>query len=155
MIVYCAGAIKGDTAYQINYVEMIRFVESMNNTALAELNGKFKFSIPLSDNQIYTRDIKWIDGSELMIAEISGPSLGVGFEISYALFQKEIPVLALVSSDVKKISAMISGCNSELLTVKRYKNVEDMQNIISDYFKNLEQYSDRKGIHFPIHKETY
>jgi nucleoside 2-deoxyribosyltransferase len=127
----------------------------MNNTALAELNGKFKFSIPLSDNQIYTRDIKWIDGSELMIAEISGPSLGVGFEISYALFQKEIPVLALVSSDVKKISAMISGCNSELLTVKRYKNVEDMQNIISDYFKNLEQYSDRKGIHFPIHKETY
>jgi nucleoside 2-deoxyribosyltransferase len=155
MIVYCAGAIKGDTAYQINYVEMIRFVESMNNTALAELNGKFKFSIPLSDNQIYTRDIKWIDGSELMIAEISGPSLGVGFEISYALFQKEIPVLALVSSDVKKISAMISGCNSELLTVKRYKNVEDMQNIISDYFKNLEQYSDRKGIHFPIHKQTY
>jgi nucleoside 2-deoxyribosyltransferase len=155
MIVYCAGAIKGDTAYQINYVEMIRFVESMNNTALAELNGKFKFSIPLSDNQIYTRDIKWIDGSELMIAEISGPSLGVGFEISYALFQKEIPVLALVSSDVKKISAMITGCNSELLTVKRYKNVEDMQNIISDYFKNLEQYSDRKGIHFPIHKETY
>ena len=94
MIVYCAGAIKGDTAYQNNYLEMIRFIESMNHTALAELNGKFKFSIPLSDNQIYTRDIKWVDGSVAMIAEISGPSLGVGFEIAYALFKKEIPVLA-------------------------------------------------------------
>ena len=133
---------------------MIRFIESMNNTALAELNGKFKFSIPLSDNQIYTRDIEWIEGSELMIAEISGPSLGVGFEIAYTIFQKEIPVLALVSSDVEKISAMITGCNSELLTIKRYKNIKDMQNIISDYFKNLEHESDRKGIHQPIHKEA-
>ena len=154
MIIYCAGAIKGDTAYQNNYIEMIRFIESMNHTALAELNGKFNTSIPLSDNQIYTRDIKWIDGSQLMIAEISGPSLGVGFEIAYALFQKEIPVLALVSSDVKKLSAMITGCNSNLLTIKRYKNIEDMQNIISDYFKNLEQESDRKGIHHPVHKEA-
>ena len=73
MIVYCAGAIKGDTTYQNNYIEMIRFIESMNHTALAELNRKFKFSIPLSDNQIYRRDIKWIDGSLAMIAEISGP----------------------------------------------------------------------------------
>jgi hypothetical protein len=154
MIVYCAGAIKGDTTYQNNYIEMIRFVESINHTALAELNGKFNASIPLSDNQIYTRDIKWIEGSVLMIAEISGPSLGVGFEIAYALFQKEIPVLALASSEVEKISAMITGCNSELLTVKRYQNIEDMQNIISDYFKNWEQKSDGKGIHHPVHKQA-
>ena len=154
MIVYCAGAIKGDTTYQNNYIEMIRFIESMNHTPLAELNGKFNAAIPLSDNQIYTRDIKWIDGSVLMIAEISGPSLGVGFEIAYALFQKEIPVLALASSEVEKISAMITGCNSELLTAKRYQNIEDMQNIISDYFKNWEQKSDGKGIHHPVHKQA-
>jgi hypothetical protein len=153
MIVYCAGAIKGDTTYQNNYIEMIRFIESMNHTALAELSGKFKFSIPLSDNQIYTRDIKWIDGSVAMIAEISGPSLGVGFEIAYAIFKKEIPVLALVSSDVEEISAMITGCNSELLTVERYQNIDDMKNIISDYFKNLEHDSDGKGIYNPVHKE--
>ena len=154
MKVYCAGAIKGDTTYQNNYIEMIRFVESMNHTALAELNENFKSSIPLSDNKIYTRDIEWIEESKVMIAEISGPSLGVGFEIAYALFQKEIPVLALVSSDVEKISAMITGCNSELLTIERYQNIEDMQKIISDFFKNLEQDSDGKRIHHPVHKEA-
>ena len=155
MIVYCAGALKGDTTYQNNYKEMIRISESMNHTALAELNKKFKFSIPLNDNQIYKRDIKWIESSELMIAEISGPSLGVGFEIAYAIFKKEIPVLALVSSNVKNISSMITGCNSELLTIKRYKNIEDMQNIISNYFKNLEEESDGKGIHHSVHKQTH
>lgn len=155
MIVYCAGAIKGDIAYQDNYKKMIRFIESIDHTALAELNGNFKFYVPLSDKQIYTRDIKWIESSELVIAEISGPSLGVGFEIAYALFQQKIPVLALVSSEVKKISAMITGCNSRLLTIKRYKNIEDMKNIISNYFKNWEQKSDREGIHFPVHKQTH
>ena len=155
MKVYCAGAIKGDTTYQNNYIEMIRFIESMNHTALAELNGKFNASVPLSDNKIYTRDIEWIEESKVMIAEISGPSLGVGFEIAYALFQKEIPVLALASSEVEKISAMITGCNSELLTVKKYQNIEEMQNIISNYFKNLEEKSDRKGIHLPVHKHTH
>ena len=154
MIIYCAGAIKGDTAYQNNYKEMIRFIESMNHTALAELNGKFKFAIPLSDDQIYTRDIKWIEGSGLVIAEISGPSLGVGFEIAYALFKRKIPVLALASEEVEKISAMITGCNSKLLTVKRYKNIEDMQNIISNYFKNMKGESDAKRIHQPLHKEV-
>ena len=151
MIVYCAGAIKGDTTYQNNYIEMIRFIESMNHTTLPELNGKFNASIPLSDNEIYTRDIKWIEGSVLMITEISGPSLGVGFEIAYAIFQKKIPVLALASSEVEKISAMITGCNSELLTVKRYQDIEYMQNIILDYFKNLGQESDGKGIHLSVH----
>jgi 2'-deoxynucleoside 5'-phosphate N-hydrolase len=151
MIIYCAGAIKGDTTYQKNYIEMIRFIESMNHTALAELNGKFNSSIPLSDNQIYTRDIKWIEGSDLMIAEISGPSLGVGFEIAYALFKKGIPVLALASSDVNKLSAMITGCSSDLLTVKRYNNVEDMHSIISEYFKDTEDKSDREGIRLTLH----
>jgi nucleoside 2-deoxyribosyltransferase len=155
MIVYCAGAIKGDTAYQNNYKEIIRFIGSMKHTALAELNGNFKFSVPLNDKQIYTRDIKWIESSDLVIAEISGPSLGVGFEIAYAIFQQKIPVLALVSSEVKKLSAMITGCNSQLLTIRRYKNIEDMKNIISNYFKNWEQKSDRKGIHFPVHKQTH
>jgi hypothetical protein len=75
----------------------------------------------------------------------------VGFEVAYALFQKEIPVLALVSSDVEMISAMITGCNSKLLTIERYQNIDDMQHIISDYFKNLEKESDGKGFHLPVH----
>lgn len=154
MIVYCAGAIKGDTAYQKSYKEIIQFLGSLNHTALAELSGEFNFSVPLNDKQIYARDIKWLNSSELVIAEISGPSLGVGFEIAYAIFQKKIPVLALVYSEVNKISAMITGCNSQLLTVKRYENIEDMRNIISNYLKKWEQKSDRKGIHFPIHKQT-
>lgn len=133
MIIYCAGPIRGDVSYQKFYAEVINHIEAEGHSALAEFNGKFSVSIPLTDRQIYKRDLKWIDGSKLMIAEISGPSLGVGFEIAYAVFQRKIPVLALVNSNVKNVSAMLSGCDSPLLTISKYDNMEDMKNIITEF----------------------
>ena len=152
MIIYCAGAIRGDTTFQNNFLEVINFLVGKGHTVLAELNEKFTSSIPLTDKQIYTRDIKWIEGSQMMVAEISGPSLGVGFEIAYALFQKKIPVLAVVTKEVEKISAMLTGCNSELLTLKEYGSIEELHNIIENYFEGPDKKNERKGIHFSVHK---
>jgi len=137
MIIYCAGPIKGDTTFQKIYLEIINFVESEGHTPLAELSAKFTPTNPLTDKQIYTRDLKWIDGSKMMIAEISGPSLGVGFEIAYAVYQKKIPVLALVNNTVKNVSAMITGCDSILLTVAKYRDPEDLKEIIRLYIKEI------------------
>jgi hypothetical protein len=136
MIIYCAGPIKGDTTFQENYEEIIQIVETLGHTALAEFSSKLPTMILLSDSQIYTRDIKWIDGSKLMIAEVSGPSLGVGFEISYALFERKIPVLAVYNDKVTKISAMITGCNNPNLSVKKYYNADDLTRIIRNFIVN-------------------
>ncbi len=102
MIIYCAGPIKGDTTFQKIYLEIINFVESEGHTPLAELSAEFTPTNPLTDKQIYTRDLKWIDGSKMMIAEISGPSLGVGFEISYAFSKRRYQFLRLLIKRLKK-----------------------------------------------------
>lgn len=136
MIIYCAGPIRGNTTYKENYSEIVRIVESMGHTALAEISTKFSSSIPLNAKQIYTRDIKWIDGSKIMIAEVSGPSLGVGFEVSYALFVKKIPVLAVYSEQAGQISAMISGCNNPMLQIKKYQNIDELTNIVKNFISN-------------------
>jgi hypothetical protein len=133
MIIYCAGPIKGNTTYQENYSEIVRIVESMGHTALSEKSSKFSSTILLSDKQIYTRDIKWIDGSKIVIAEVSGPSLGVGFEVSYALFVKKIPVLAVYHYQAGQISSMITGCTNPLLQIKKYSNVDDLTSIIKNF----------------------
>jgi len=117
-------------------------MESEGHTPLAELNEKLTSTSPLTDKQIYKRDIKWIDGGKIMIAEISGPSLGVGFEIAYAIHQKKIPVLALVNYTVKNVSAMITGSDSNLLTIAKYNNAEDLKEIIRSYIKELKTKSD-------------
>lgn len=139
MIIYCAGPIRGDAKYQDFYLEIIKAVESMGHSALAELNGKYNSSIPLTDKQLYTRDMKWIDGSAVMIAEISGPSLGVGFEISYALFQRKIPVLALYNAEVERVSAMISGCVDNNLTIKSYKDKLELLKEISSFLQKIKK----------------
>jgi hypothetical protein len=135
MIVYCAGAIKGDISYQESYQEIIDIVKGEGHSALSELNPDFHSAIPLSEKQVFQRDIKWIEKSTVMIAEISGPSLGVGFEISYALYEREIPVLALYNADIDNVSAMIRGCDSELLYVRKYNNSEELADIIKSYLK--------------------
>jgi nucleoside 2-deoxyribosyltransferase len=136
MIIYCAGPIRGNTTYQENYSEIVRIVESIGHTALSEVSSKFSSSIPLNAKQIYTRDIKWIDGSKLLIAEVSGPSLGVGFEISYALFVKKIPVLAVYQEQAQQISSMIAGCIDPKLEVKKYSNVDDLTSIVKNFIVN-------------------
>jgi nucleoside 2-deoxyribosyltransferase len=133
MIIYCAGPIKGNTTYQENYSEIVRIVESMGHTALSEKSSKFSSTILLSDKQIYTRDIKWIDGSKIVIAEVSGPSLGVGFEVSYALFVKKLPVLAVYHDQAGQISSMITGCTNPLLQIKKYSNVDDLTSTIKKF----------------------
>jgi hypothetical protein len=133
MIIYCAGPIRGNTTYHENYSEIVRIVESMGHTALSEKSSKFSSTILLSDKQVYTRDIKWIDGSKIMIAEVSGPSLGVGFEISYALFVKKMPVLAVYDEQAGQISSMISGCANSQLQVKKYLNVDDLTSMIKNF----------------------
>lgn len=135
MIIYCAGAIKGDTSYQKNYKEIIAIVNSLGHTALSELNSNFKPAFPLTDKQIYKRDMKWLESCQLVIAEVSGASLGVGFELAYTLYQLKKPVLSLYSSDVNKVSAMISGCNSELLTVKQYSTMDEMTKCVKSFIR--------------------
>ena len=140
MIVYCAGPIRGDVKYQKYLKTIINHVDIQGHTALSELNKEFRTSIPLTEEQIFTRDIKWIERSKVLVAEISGPSLGVGFEICYALFTLKLPVLAVYNKEIKKVSSMIVGCNSKLLTIKSYEDAEELKSIIDNYL------TDRKKI---------
>lgn len=136
MIIYCAGPIKGNTTYQEIYSQIVEIVNSLDHTALSEMSSKFHSSIPLSPKQIYARDLKWLDGSKLMIAEVSGPSLGVGFEISYALFVKNIPVLAVYHDQAGQISSMIAGCNDSKLLIKKYSSTDDLAQTINNFIIN-------------------
>ena len=61
------------------------------------------------DTSIYDRDIKWLKSADAVIAEVSTPSLGVGYELGIAQKLKK-PVLCLYKPSYNKyLSAMIKG----------------------------------------------
>ena len=75
--------------------------------------------------EIYQRDIHWIDECDIVIAEISTPSHGVGYEIAYALANHK-PVYCFHKSDVR-ISKMIGGNPHKLLNIEDYDNGEQLR----------------------------
>jgi len=83
-----------------------------------------------ANRAIYTRDIGWIDGSQAMIAEVSNPSLGVGYEIAYARHVRHIPILA-VARQGAHVSAMIQGS----LDVQYYRDAAELTAMVAAFLK--------------------
>jgi hypothetical protein len=137
MIIYCTGSKRGDAAYKKLHKDIILFTESLGHTVLAELSDKFSSTIPLTDNQIYKRNLKWIDGSKLIVAEVSGSTLEVGFEIAYAILERKIPALAIHKGDAQ-ISNMLSGGDSPLLTIRKYNEPDEMKSIIKTFINIID-----------------
>ncbi len=80
---------------------------------------------------VYQRDIAWIDACEALIAEVSTPSHGVGYEIAYALGRGK-PVLCCYREG-ERVSKMITGNDSTGLRVRSYRGVEEALQLVDDF----------------------
>ena len=67
---------------------------------------------------VYDRDIAWLDAADAIVAEVSTPSHGVGYEVAYALMKGK-PVLCLAREGVK-VTKMITGNPMPGLRMERY-----------------------------------
>jgi nucleoside 2-deoxyribosyltransferase len=72
---------------------------------------------------VYARDIAWIDGCQTVVAEVSTPSHGVGYEIAYAL-QTGKPVLCLYREGCT-VSKMLTGNSHLRLQIFAYREAQD------------------------------
>ena len=113
MKVYFAASIRGGRKDQNKYYELIRFLSSkvevltehVGDTGIEELGEQ-----DLSDKEIYQRDLEWLESADAVIAEVTNPSLGVGYELGMAeKFGKPILCLYEDSNKKRKLSAMVSG----------------------------------------------
>ena len=78
----------------------------------------------LSDNQIHARDMTWLEECDAVVAEVTTPSLGVGYELGRAeKLGKPILCLYDASNPDFRLSAMLSG-NSKV-TVARYQELKE------------------------------
>lgn len=76
-----------------------------------------------SPQEVYERDINWIKNCGALIAEVSVPSHGVGYEIGFALNLGK-PVLCIHQKE-RKVSKMVTGNKDSALTVRSYASVDE------------------------------
>lgn len=148
MKIYFTASTSNNEGLISHYSHIIQFIKKRSTI----LTSGFQIISPkmldedkkLTSKQIYERQQKRITDSDLVIAETSKPSLGVGGEIVYALSLGK-PVLALVHAQFEDhISPMVAGNPSENLFLEYYDE-DSLKNKLDDFINHIEKIKKRKG----------
>jgi 2'-deoxynucleoside 5'-phosphate N-hydrolase len=115
--IYFSGAITGGRGDVPLYRRIVETLESEGHRVFAGVVAATEVSDsgePLDSVSIFERDLAWIGevavANGLVVAEVSQPSTGVGYEIATARYQHDIPVVCLYRPKyTKRCTAMIAG----------------------------------------------
>lgn len=133
-IIYFAGSIRGGRTDRALHGEMIRLLQAHGRVLTEHIADESlsEHGENLADAEIHDRDMDWLRSSTCVVAEVTTPSLGVGYEIGRAV-ELKIPVLCLFRSGTgKKLSAMIAGCGE--VKMQEYHDIADLPRIFEQFF---------------------
>ena len=85
--------------------------------------------------EVYQRDVDWIERCDALIAEVSTPSHGVGYELAFALSLTK-PVLACYREGAS-VSKMITGNSQETLRILTYSNTSTLLEDIDMFLASI------------------
>jgi nucleoside 2-deoxyribosyltransferase len=139
MKIYFACSITGGREDEMVYQAIVEALEADGHqvpTAHLAHPEVMNLEAVVDPEEVYTRDINWINTSDALIAEVSTPSHGVGYEISYAL-GREIPVLCCYRQD-KRISKMITGNTSSYLRTGPYRSIAEAVQLVEDFVAGVD-----------------
>ncbi len=138
MKIYFAGSIRGGRSDKDLYSNIITHLKN-HGEVLTEHIGDESLTahgeMQLTDDEICERDIEWIRSADVIVAEVTNPSLGVGYELGLAeaLGKKIICLFRLL--DDKRLSAMING--NKNFKKSSYSCQEGALKHIDDFFLSL------------------
>ena len=81
MKIYFSGSVRGGASDKETYLQLIQYLAKYGQVLTEHLDNG---NLTESDKWNYNRCMSWIKESDVVIAEVSTPSLGVGYEISKA-----------------------------------------------------------------------
>ena len=136
MKIYFAGAIRGGRDDKELYLEIINYLKDYGEVLTEHVGDQSISTLGENDNKdnfIYKRDMQWLRKCDFVIAEVTTPSLGVGYEIGRAIqFNKKVICLYRDIQD-KRLSAMIAG--NKNIKIINYKDFEDLKEKIKFLLK--------------------
>ena len=105
--VYFAGSIRGGRVDAELYHRMVTYIQK-TDTVLTEHVGFLNLKESREDRRIYEQDTAWLREADLLIGEVSCPSLGVGYELAYAERYGK-PCYLFYNPEKSNLSAMLTG----------------------------------------------
>jgi nucleoside 2-deoxyribosyltransferase len=145
MNIYFSCSITGGRAEETTYQALVREMENAGHvvpTAHLSTPEVMDLEKVVDPVEIFNRDMNWLRECQAVVAEVSTPSHGVGYEIAYALTLGK-PVLCLYKSG-KRISKIITGNTSPGITVRAYMSDDEglaqMREFLDEISRNHREY---------------
>ena len=138
MNIYFACSITGGRQDELIYQKLVATLQEYGHhvpTALLASPDVMPLEGVVSPEDVYARDVSWITECDFLLAEVSTPSHGVGYEIGYALALGK-RVLCLYRKG-RKVSKMILGNPHPKLSVHTYETPEQAVDLLSSYLQNI------------------
>ncbi|XP_037638126.1 2'-deoxynucleoside 5'-phosphate N-hydrolase 1 [Sebastes umbrosus] len=144
MKVYFCGSIRGgrdDVHLYRRIVEKLQSYGSVltEHVSSSELTDRGEDATAASERFIHDRDVDWLRQSDVVVAEVTQPSLGVGYELGRAVDMKKKIFCLFRPSSGRSLSAMIRGAeDGELFVVKDYSE-DEVENVVEEFFNKLKR----------------
>ena len=138
MKIYFAGSISGgrhDAALYLEIIELLKnygvvLTEHVGDQGLESMGEDGRV-----DHYIHDRDMDWLLQSDVIVAEVTTPSLGVGYEIGRAIENGIETICLYRPQENKRLSAMIAG--SDGVKLIEYESVDDLKTEFIRLFVDL------------------
>ncbi len=138
MNVYFSCSITGGRSDQLIYKDIVDHLLALGHDVptahLADPDIPSRESLAEACS-VYERDVSWVKACGLVIAEVSTPSHGVGYEIALAL-ELGKPVLCCYAIG-RRVSKMITGNSHEKMKIIAYKSEIDLLTAIDHFLLSL------------------
>lgn len=129
--IYFAGSIRGGRNDAELYRKIISYI-ARTEKVLTEHIGSASVEEDekdMTDRDIYEQDTAWLRECDMVIAECTNASLGVGYEMAYAEIHKK-PVHIFYDRTRTRLSAMLSG--DTYFHLHPYSNEEELFGMLDE-----------------------
>ena len=138
--IYFAGSISGGRQDQAVYAQIIELLKRYG-TVLSEHFGDATLTSAgetIGDRAIHDRDVAWMLEADVIVADVTTPSLGVGYELGRCVAWGKRVVCLYRPSDSRRLSGMIAG--SPGIRVIHYRAVDELPAIFDELFADVERH---------------
>ncbi|XP_069395177.1 5-hydroxymethyl-dUMP N-hydrolase [Paralichthys olivaceus] len=144
MKIYFCGSIRGGREDVDLYLKIVKklqnygtvMTEHVSNT---QLTRKGEDGSAAGDRFIHDRDVDWLRQCDVVVAEVTQPSLGVGYELGRVVDMKKKTLCLFRPSTGRVLSAMIRGAdNGEWFVVRDYSE-DEVENRLAEFFNTLKR----------------
>lgn len=136
--IYFAGSITGGRQDAAIYREIIGVLRGYGRV-LSEHIGLETLDalgeVGLDDRFVHDRDVAWVERCGALVAEVTQPSTGTGYEIGRAVAWQK-PVLCIYREiDGRRVTRMLSG--NPGVAMRAYRTVADLPDVFDEFFRGL------------------